>query len=159
MLMPYVVRPGVFQCPKDDGYDLSRHLGYTKSLVRMAGEASPDPTSWINRIGYGFNEVLIGSPCRPRTIASLKHDPSEVALFSDAEQPWASTTNTWAHIDGEWNRYWAWDPQVGRRHEGRQVFVFADGRAKACQPVVRGAGREDDEKNEGSGYYPETKLE
>jgi hypothetical protein len=148
----------VFQCPRDDGYELSRHLGYTQSLSEVARESGRDP-AWINRIGYGFNEVLIASPCRPRTLASLKHDPSEVALFSDAEQPWASSTNTWAHVEGEWGRYWMWDAATAARHEHGQVFVFADGHAKLVRPVLRGVEKGRSEIDARSGYYPGAKLE
>lgn len=173
LLLPYIKDPFVFQCPRYSGYDLSRHLGYAPSLIYAAAGLRRDSSyargldpSWIHYIGYGFNEVLIASPCRPRTLSSLHHAAREVALFSDAEQPWASSRNSWAKVNGKWDRYWGWNPRTGKRHKswdaaGRefvgQNFVYADGHAKFRSPTASDV--EQVGKQGRSGYYPDAKLE
>jgi prepilin-type N-terminal cleavage/methylation domain-containing protein len=162
LLYPYLKSPSVLQCPRYQDYNLDRHLGYAKSLA----EADPsrciwnatDP-GWYGRIGYGFNEVLVADPCRPRTLASLKHEPREVALFADAPRPWASSTGVWAEQNGRWGRFWVWNPAEPPRHFEGQSFVFLDGHACRLRPV-----REDGEGEVGTragdrGYFPGARLE
>jgi prepilin-type processing-associated H-X9-DG protein len=150
MLAPYMKYPEVFRCPGHPGYDATRHLGYAKSL----GPAR------VNQIGYGFNELLVGSPCRPRALSSLRRAPEEIALFADAEQPWASTTDHWLKVNGAWARYWAWDTARAPRHQRSgaltgQNFAYADGHARFLQPVrEEGSGKDAD-----TGYYPNARLE
>jgi hypothetical protein len=170
LLLPYLKNPHVLQCPQYPGYDLSRHLGYEQSVATAQRElhrSADDPPvpnpDWIHKIGYGFNEVLVASPCRPRKLSSLRHYPGDIALFADAEQPWASSQSNWVKVDGEWSRYWIWDPsrkthhEVGEQHQVGQNFVYLDGHAKFLQPRRRaGAG----EQNKSSaGYYPDALLE
>jgi prepilin-type N-terminal cleavage/methylation domain-containing protein/prepilin-type processing-associated H-X9-DG protein len=152
MLDPYIKSrySFLYHCPDSPGYDAARHLGYAQSL---------DPAR-ANQIGYGFNELLIGSPCHPRTLSSLGHDPKEIALFADAEQPWASTAGHWVKVNGEWARCWAWDPARPPRHQSSQDvpgqnFAFADGHARFLQPVREAGSGKDD----GRGYYRNARLE
>jgi prepilin-type processing-associated H-X9-DG protein len=143
LLEPCVSHPIVFWCPQYEGYDLSRHLAYRGSLIRSA-----DGPTWVKKIGYGFNEVLVGSPCRPRTVDSLKSRPAEVALLADATEPWASGSGVWVR-EGRWRRYWELKPGETPRHgteqERGQNFVFVDGHAKFLRPLVT-------ESEDGRGY-------
>jgi prepilin-type processing-associated H-X9-DG protein len=45
------------------------------------------------------------------------------------------------------------------RHESGQNFVFVDGHARRCKPMVEGEEREGDGEGARSGYYREAKLE
>jgi hypothetical protein len=151
MLAPYMMHNEVFCCPEYPGHDASRHLAYAQSL---------DP-ALRSQIGYGFNELVIGSPCRPRTLASLRREPKQIALFADAEQPWASSTYHWARVRGEWAPYWAWDPATAPRHryhdeQAGQNFVFADCHARFLRPARLGPRRGN---GSGEGYYPDARLE
>jgi prepilin-type N-terminal cleavage/methylation domain-containing protein len=167
LLYPYLKQHWTFKCPQYAGYDVRLHLGYRRSLMRAAfnppGASATNPAGdpiWMQRIGYGFNEVLIGSPCRPRKLDSLKHDPAEVALLADAEEPWASGSGVWIREQGEWHRYWALKPEETPRHrtdqknERWQNFMFMDGHAKLLKATATG-GKQDGQR----GYYPEAKLE
>jgi prepilin-type processing-associated H-X9-DG protein len=162
MLLPYLRNPSVFQCPEYPGYHLTRHLGYAKSLTsagRDEGISDLTDPDWYRKIGYGFNEVLIGDPCRARTHASLKHEPGEVALFADAARPWASSDGVWAEQDGGWGRYWIWNPAEPMRHAKGQNFVFADGHARWLQPVGENGEAEGETPAAGRGYFPNARLE
>lgn len=148
MLAPYVRNVEVFRCPAYPGHDAARHLAYARSLAH----------SLRSGIGYGFNELLIGSPCRPRSLTSLWGDPKGFALLADAEQPWASTTDHWLKVSGEWAPYWAWNPATPPRHQGYgehagQNFAFADGHARFLRPARLGGTAARD------GYYPGARLE
>jgi prepilin-type processing-associated H-X9-DG protein len=159
MLLPYLKYTHVFHCPSYDGYDLDRHLGYRRSLTEAASPSRGDfnvsggvDSTWIRKIGYGFNEVLIGNPCRPRKVASLGRAPEDIALLGEGESPWASSTGVWVREKGEWSRHWRWDPAREPRHEEGQNFVYVDGHARFLTPVAKDeAARE--------GYYPAAKLE
>jgi hypothetical protein len=154
LLQPYMKYKHVFACPAYSGYEHSRHLGYAGSLEKAGYEGGSEAT-WGQKIGYGFNEVLVAHPCRPRALDSLKNGPQEVALFADAEQPWASSTDRWVQVKGEWERFWDWDPHGRLRHGEGQNFIFADGRVRWRRPVV------ENEKGEEArgGYFPDAKLE
>jgi prepilin-type processing-associated H-X9-DG protein len=151
LLEPYVSHPIVFWCPQYDGYDISLHLAYRSSLMQSA--VSP---TWVRKIGYGFNEVLVGSACRARTVDSLKSRQEEVALLADATEPWASGSGAWVQGEGQWRRYWELKPGETPRHgseeERGQNFVFVDGHAKFLRPVTTSG-------EAGRGYYPGARLE
>ena len=114
--------------------------------------------------GYGLNAVLVGEECEPRTVASLHHAPSEVALVGDSSVPWSDIwlernpgspwPRQWAdavslrELD-EWPRalpppnsvYWGWqvsqdqDSTWGPElHGGGCNFAFADGHVKFLRP-------------------------
>lgn len=163
MLTPYLRHAEAFACPERHGQPLSRHLGYAKSL-RAAGFVSGPITAeqaGAPRVDYGFNEVLVADPRRPRTVASLLHRPSEVALLSDADRPWASGTSGWVKSDGGWDRYWSWDPAQPLRHESRrgggrgQNFAYVDGHARFLRPALKSV----EQGASGEGYYPHALLE
>lgn len=100
LLQPYARSHGVFKCPSYAGFPLSAHLAYAPSL---------DPV--LDReVGYGFNFALVASFCRPRTVSSLHSSPSEVALFGDADTPWATAGGPWASDSS--TSYWAWAEPV-----------------------------------------------
>jgi hypothetical protein len=153
LLLPYTKSPYLFRCPSSTGTNLNRHLGYARSL--KAYKAGGRDVLWTHHIGYGFNEALVANPCRPRTLSSLKSGPCEVALFSDAEQPWASSDGHWVMVNGEWERFWDWDPHARLWHGEGQNFVYADGRAGWRRPVVEG----EEGKEVRGGYFPDAKLE
>lgn len=162
LLHPYVSSASVFQCPRFPGYALSRHLGYQQSLLaasaepRISAPEASDSTAWPEKIGYGFNEVLVGGPCRPRTLDSLTSRPAAVALLADAEEPWASGSGVWVRKQGEWRRYWSLrlgeSPRHGTEQERGQNFVFVDGHVKFLPPLVT-------DEESGRGYYPGARLE
>jgi prepilin-type processing-associated H-X9-DG protein len=145
LLQPYTrTNYPVFRCPGYPGYPAGRHLGYAKSL---------NPAR-ANKIGYGFNTTLIGSPCRPRTLASLGGDQAAIILFGEADQPWAAST--WVNEGGQWTHYWSVDPVGPERHGHGQNFAYADGHARFLRPLLTGS---DPDKKTRSGYYPQARLE
>jgi prepilin-type N-terminal cleavage/methylation domain-containing protein len=164
LLQPYLKSAAVFRCPSSKGYpaDVYHHENYLRSLdLRIYGG-----------VGYGFNEPLFAHPCAPRGLASLKHAASEVALFGDSLDPWASYAYD-VQEDGEHVSYWArsdgtppfsgaTDGQsAGRpRHQGGIDFVYADGRACFGRPLVTNApGGPQVPGSRIWGYYPQAKLE
>ena len=63
-------------------------------------------------------------------------------------------------VNGEWARYWAWEPAKPPRHETEQHatgqnFLYADGHARFLQPM-REAGSG---KCDSIGYFPNARLE
>jgi prepilin-type N-terminal cleavage/methylation domain-containing protein/prepilin-type processing-associated H-X9-DG protein len=131
LLQPYIKNVGVWKCPSFAGQKLSDHANYAKSL---------DPTVY-KQIGYGFNERIVGDQCRPRTIASLKNSPSEVAIIADANFPWGSWFGTEELVNGQKDFFWC----LGKngwlyglpRHMGGIHFVYADGHAKFGRPTEK----------------------
>jgi prepilin-type N-terminal cleavage/methylation domain-containing protein/prepilin-type processing-associated H-X9-DG protein len=163
LLYPYTAGAAVFRCPEYPGYATGEHLGYEPNLIRALGDPvsvgvhrTSDDAAWASKIGYGFNEVLVGSPCRPRTLDSLKSRPEEVALLADAEEPWASGSGAWVQDEDGWRRYWELKPgetpRHGRDKESGQNFVFVDGHAKFLRPLVTA-------EESRRGYYRAAKLE
>jgi prepilin-type N-terminal cleavage/methylation domain-containing protein/prepilin-type processing-associated H-X9-DG protein len=73
LLQPYLKSAMVFQCPSSAG----------------DGTAIVCPNLDDYQGNYGLNGVLIGDDCEPRTLASLTHAPSEVALVGDSSRPWS----------------------------------------------------------------------
>jgi prepilin-type processing-associated H-X9-DG protein len=150
LLEPYIKSSnaaGPFRCPSYPGYPASRHLGYAKSL---------DPAI-ASAVSYGFNERLIGSPCRPRALASLKTNPAAVVLFAEADQPWAGSPRAWVQENGVWTHYWSVDPAAPERHGEGQNFAYADGHARFLRPVIQSSA--EDGKPPRLGYYPQTRVE
>lgn len=147
LLKPYLWHDPSFRCPSSPGYPASRHLGYAASL----------PPELRDAVGYGFNERLIGSPCRPRTVAALPAEPAALILFGDASQPWAGSPGVWVQKDGVWRHYWSVDPAGPERHEDGRSFLYADGRAKFLRPVLQSG--DPDNKRPRAGYYPDARLE
>jgi prepilin-type N-terminal cleavage/methylation domain-containing protein/prepilin-type processing-associated H-X9-DG protein len=132
LLQPYLKSTVVFRCPSYAGFPVSYHWGYALSL---------NP-SLYDGVGYGANEVLI-SPRRPRTLSSLRHSPSEVALFADATNPYRDPgyQADWDLVTSE--LYWFWqeilsplpptNPAIWNeppRHHGGMNFVYVDGHAR-----------------------------
>lgn len=162
LLYPYTKGPWAFWCPRQPGYDADRHLGYARSLRKAALTLRPENPTWIHRLGYGFNEVLVADPCHPRTLASLKHRPEQVALFADAARPWASGTDAWVRTNGRWTRYWTWNRaetlRHGRQRDGQpavkgQNFLYMDGSVRFGAPISLGGEGSD------RGYFPRVLLE
>jgi prepilin-type processing-associated H-X9-DG protein len=150
LLEPYINSSnaaGQFRCPSYPGYPASRHLGYAKSLDKAIADG----------VGYGFNERLIGSPCRPRSLVSLKAVAAAVVLFAEADQPWAGSPRAWVQENGTWTHHWSVDPAQAERHEDGQNFAFADGHARFLRPVIRSSAAGG--KPPRSGYYPQARVE
>jgi prepilin-type N-terminal cleavage/methylation domain-containing protein/prepilin-type processing-associated H-X9-DG protein len=162
LLQPYLRSTHVFRCPSYDGYAMGYHQNYAKSL---------DPLLY-QRLGYGVNEVLVSTPCRPRTLATVKHSHSEVALFADASSAYRDPG--WV---GDWEKfadsdvYWFWQellqpPPPGsfvwhdppRHHKGTN-FIYVDGHAKLHRPVLRYQSPPSDRNPSRQGYYPHARLQ
>jgi prepilin-type N-terminal cleavage/methylation domain-containing protein/prepilin-type processing-associated H-X9-DG protein len=149
LLQPYLKSEEVFLCP--------------------SFPSDPPLLGWLSLpsyqvSSYGLNAVLSGDDCQPRSIASLHHAPSEVALIGDSAVPWSGI---WLQRDPAvpWPRqwpaavslrelddwppnlpepasvYWGWQlsptqaPTWGPElHSGGSNFAFADGHAKFLRP-------------------------
>jgi prepilin-type processing-associated H-X9-DG protein len=149
LLQPYVKACEVLRCPSFP--------------ANPSAAGPPDPRGDGGR-GYGLNAVLLGDDCQPRTVASLRHSPSQVALIGDSAVPrsaiWVerATAGPWPRgwvgtvslqdLD-QWPSalpppatiYWGWQtsqvlaPGWGPDlHGGGANFAFADGHARFLRP-------------------------
>jgi prepilin-type N-terminal cleavage/methylation domain-containing protein/prepilin-type processing-associated H-X9-DG protein len=152
LLQPYLKSGAVLRCPS--------FLPEDPSLEWLGLQS-------YRGSGYGLNAVLVGDECQPRTVASLRHSPSEVALIGDSAVPWseiwlerdpaAPWPRGWAdavnlqELD-EWPRalpspakvYWGWRLNLAEAptwrpdlHSGGSNFAFADGHAQFLRPSAK----------------------
>ena len=149
LLQPYLKSWAVLRCPSFPA-DLS-----------PAGWHDP---SCYSGSGYGINAVLLADDCQPRTVGSLRHSTSEVALIGDSPVPWsgiwverapdAPGPDGWAdavslHGLDQWSHnlpppdkmYWGWRSALAQAagwgpevHSGGSNFAFADGHAQFLRP-------------------------
>jgi prepilin-type processing-associated H-X9-DG protein len=127
-------------------------------------------------LGYGFNGILIGSHCRPRTLSSLRNSPTEVAVLGDYPWPIPVGDPTYyppcsGPVGAPEDEYWRWsywvegsaqipvpDP-LQPRHQGGNNFVYADGHARFARAILLGEERHHTGARALFGYYERTKLE
>jgi prepilin-type processing-associated H-X9-DG protein len=149
LLQPYLKSWAVLRCPSFPA-DLSP-------------DGRHDPSGYSGS-GYGINAVLLADDCQPRSVDSLRHSPSEVALIGDSAVPWSGIwverapdapwpdgwadavsllrLDQWSHeVPPPDKMYWGWQlalaPAAGwgpGLHNGGSNFAFADGHAQFLRP-------------------------
>jgi prepilin-type N-terminal cleavage/methylation domain-containing protein/prepilin-type processing-associated H-X9-DG protein len=174
LLQPYLKSYAVLRCPSFPADDPS--LGWL-GLQSYRGS------------GYGLNAVLAGDECEPRTVASLRHSPSEVALIGDSALPWSDIwlerapgepwPRRWAdtvsiqELD-QWPRDlppptnvdWGWELSPDQAptwrpdlHSGGSNFAFADGHAQFLRPSAKVIRLNSGPAGDEAGAFPGALLE
>jgi prepilin-type N-terminal cleavage/methylation domain-containing protein len=137
LLAPYLGGWAIFHCPSYKGFSwLNIYVGYDARPIIAA------------RAGYGYNDLLMGGMCHPRSLTTLRNSSAEVALFADSEYSYSGQASFFlypynAHqaYDGYW-RWMEYNPSWGgitftsspKRHHGGVHFVYADGHARWGRP-------------------------
>jgi len=152
LLKPYLKSCAVLRCPS-----------FPVDLASASSLDAGNPSG----MGYGLNAVLLGDDCQPRTVTSLRHSPSEVALIGDSAAPrsgiwverspaapwprgWGAAVTLqeltqWpGELPGSLKLTWGWQTSQALApgwepdlHGGGSNFAFADGHARFLRPAAK----------------------